>query len=195
MGRVQQPSGFFTRPPVRCESVNVPPIVSERLDLVWLSPAFIDAALNGRRDEAETILGAPLPDHFPGEDEPFLRLRREDMQRDPAWAPWLMRALVLRHPKRAMVGHAGFHGPPDRRGVAEIGYTVFPEHRRQGYAEEAASALMDWARRDHDVRRFRASVSPTNEPSLQMVRKLGFRQIGHQIDEIDGLELVFELKR
>jgi hypothetical protein len=36
---------------------------------------------------------------------------------------------------------------------------------------------------------------PTNEPSFHIIRKLGFRQIGHQIDEIDGLELVFELKR
>jgi len=36
-------------------------------------------------------------------------------------------------------------------------------------------------------------VSPDNEPSLNLVRKLGFAQTGSQIDEIDGLELVFEL--
>jgi [ribosomal protein S5]-alanine N-acetyltransferase len=37
-----------------------------------------------------------------------------------------------------------------------------------------------------------ASVSPRNPASLALVRSLGFRQVGKQIDEVDGLELVFE---
>jgi L-amino acid N-acyltransferase YncA len=42
------------------------------------------------------------------------------------------------------------------------------------------------------VRTVRASVSPGNVASLALVRSLGFRQVGEQWDEIDGLELVFE---
>ncbi len=34
-----------------------------------------------------------------------------------------------------------------------------------------------------------------NAPSLAMAAKLGFRQIGEQMDPEDGLELVFELLR
>jgi len=70
---------------------------------------------------------------------------------------------------------------------------VFPEHRRRGYAEEATRAMISWAGEQPGVRGIRASVSPDNEPSLNLVRKLGFVQTGSQIDEIDGLELVFEL--
>lgn len=99
-----------------------------------------------------------------------------------------------------MVGHAGFHGPPGINGLqagdaVEVGYTVFPEARGRGYAQEAALALMRWAEREHRVRRFVASVAPDNEPSLAIVEKLGFAQIGEQWDAEDGLELVFELTR
>jgi len=38
-------------------------------------------------------------------------------------------------------------------------------------------------------------VAPNNEPSLGLIRKLGFVQTGVQWDEIDGQELVFELQR
>jgi RimJ/RimL family protein N-acetyltransferase len=91
------------------------------------------------------------------------------------------------------VGHIGFHGPPDAGGRVEVGYTVLPERRRQGLATEACLALFAWARDEHGVARFRASVSPDNEPSLAVVQKLGFRQTGRQWDDVDGEELVFEL--
>jgi ribosomal-protein-alanine N-acetyltransferase len=74
-----------------------------------------------------------------------------------------------------------------------MGYTVMPDHRRRGYAVEAASGMMDWARRIHGVRRFRLSISPSNDPSLAMAAKMGFVRTGEQMDEEDGLEYVFEL--
>src|SRR5262249_9757717 len=51
----------------------------------------------------------------------------------------------------------------------------------------------DWAATKHGVRRFRASVGPWNKPSLGLVRGLGFRRVGVQIDEVDGKELGVEL--
>jgi RimJ/RimL family protein N-acetyltransferase len=43
------------------------------------------------------------------------------------------------------------------------------------------------------VRNFRASVAPDNVASLAIIGRLGFRQTGIQIDDVDGEELVFEL--
>jgi RimJ/RimL family protein N-acetyltransferase len=76
--------------------------------------------------------------------------------------------------------------------VAEIGYSLLPAFRGQGYAIEAVRAMFDWARRKHGVWRFRASVSPDNERSQRLIGKLGFVRIGEQWDEEDGLEWVFE---
>jgi RimJ/RimL family protein N-acetyltransferase len=177
--------------------VDVPPIRSERLDLVSLSPALVEAVLAGRREEAETQLSFPLPDLWPDDVAPFLRMRLEQMRRDPEAQKWLIRALVLRGDEQ-MIGHAGFHGPPGTTGLApgkaELGYTVYPPFRGRGYATEAAVALMDWAESE-GVRQFVASIGPWNEPSLAIARKLGFTQTGEQWDEEDGLELVFELDR
>ncbi len=176
----------------------VPPIRSPRLELVSFSPTILEALLAGRREEAEALFSVPLRPGWPDDDaEPLLRLRLGQMVEEPESQRWLVRALVRRH-DTVMIGHAGFHGPPGSHGLApgqaEFGYTVFPEYRGRGYATEAAVALMEWAKGE-GVRGFVASVAPSNEPSLAIVRKLGFVQTGEQWDDEDGLELVFELDR
>ena len=165
-----------------------------------MSPSFLAALLADRRDEAGALLGARLPDGWPDDhDERFLRLRVEQMRDDAEAQKWLVRALVLRVDGSPMIGHAGFHGPPGVNGlkkpaVVEIGYGVFPPFRGRGYATEAAAALIGWARPQPGVDGFVASVAPDNDPSLAIVRKLGFVESGEQWDDEDGLELVFELK-
>jgi RimJ/RimL family protein N-acetyltransferase len=178
--------------------VDVPAIRSDRLDLVSLSPAVIEAVFDGRPEEAERQLGFRVPGGFPDDDlEGLLRLRLGQMQSAPHSQQWLVRALVLRE-EGTMVGHAGFHGQPGTTGLdpgkAEIGYTVFKPFRGRGYATEAAVALMDWAE-EEGIHQFVFSIGPWNAPSLAIARKLGFTQTGEQWDEEDGLELVFELDR
>jgi RimJ/RimL family protein N-acetyltransferase len=166
--------------------------VTDRLELVPLSPAFLEAVISGRRTEAERIAGLSLPVGWPDEvDARWLRIRLEEMQK-PGWQTWLVRAMMAIGDRR-MVGHIGFHGPPDEIGRAEMGYTVFAEYRRRGYAAEAAMGMMDWACARHGVTRFYLAISPDNAPSLAMAAKLGFARIGEQMDEEDGLEYVFEL--
>jgi len=175
--------------------MSVASIQSARLELVSMSLPFVEAVLGGERDRAAALIGFPLPDDWPGENDRPLRYRRQQMHEDPSTQPWLLRAIVLREPAGVIVGHINFHGPPDARGAVEVGYTILPEHRRRGYATEAAEALFAWATREHGIRHFIASVSPENAPSLAVVRRLGFRQTGVQWDEEDGEELVFALVR
>jgi [ribosomal protein S5]-alanine N-acetyltransferase len=174
----------------------VKPIRTNRLELVPLSPRFLNALLAGRRAQAESAIGLGLPAAWPdGHDFGFLRLRRDQARADPAREEWLPYAIAL---DGRMIGHIGFHGPPGVNGpkkpdALEVGYTVFEPFRRQGYATEAVVGILAWAKEEHGVRHFVASVSPQNEPSLALVRRLGFRQTGTQWDDEDGEELVFEL--
>jgi RimJ/RimL family protein N-acetyltransferase len=57
---------------------------------------------------------------------------------------------------------------------------------------ECARDLIESAERLPQVSIVRASIAPGNTPSLRIAERLGFVQVGEQIDEIDGLELVFE---
>ena len=97
-----------------------------------------------------------------------------------------------------MVGHCGFHGSPGAAylepyapGGAEIGYTVFPPYRRNGYATEAVRGLMGWAAEAHGVPTFVLSIAPANEPSQAIARRLGFSVVGLYDDPEDGPEEVF----
>jgi len=168
------------------------------IELVPLTPEFIQAALDGRREKAADLLGMELPDEFPSEGEKgFLGLKLRQMRADAGFRIWCTHAVVL---GKQMIGHAGYHGPPGVNSThnpeaVEFGYRIYPPYRGRGYATEAARKLMDLAEERAGIRRFVLSVGPDNEPSLAIVRRLGFIQTGERMDEEDGRELVFELTR
>lgn len=163
-----------------------------------MTPEFLASVLQGRREEAAALLEVELPDEFPSKhDRGFLELRLRQMREDERFLTWCPSAVVL---DGLMIGHAGYHGPPGTNSTqnpeaVEYGYQIFPDHRGRGYATQAATMLMDLAEERAGIRHFVLAVSPENEPSLAIVRKLGFVRTGEQIDEEDGLEHIFELER
>jgi ribosomal-protein-alanine N-acetyltransferase len=175
-------------------------IRSERLELVSISPDFIEALLAERREDAENAATLTLPDGWPDtHDSGFLRFRLRQMRERPEIQQWFVYAVVLPEGERPMIGHAGFHGPPGVNAVkatdaVEVGYSVFEPYRRRGYATEVVRTLIDWASCEHGIRHFVASISPENGPSLALVSRLGFKRTGRHWDEEDGEELEFELR-
>lgn len=173
-------------------------IATPRLDLAPFSTAFLRASLAGDLDHAAALLDARLPADWPTYPETF-QLRRLQLEADPSLQPWLLRGMVVRA-TRQLVGHIGFHTGPDPEylrdiapGGIEVGYTVLAPFRRQGFATEAAIGLMHWARDQQGIQCFVVSIRPDNLPSLAMAAKLGFTRIGEHLDEVDGLEHVFQL--
>lgn len=175
---------------------HVPAIRTSRFELVSMSLEFMKALLAGHLDVAARELGAELADGMREDLANFLAYRIPALEARPGSQPWLGRSIVITHPdgRREVIGTIGFHAPPDETGRVEIGYRVEAAFRRRGVATECVGALLDWAEA-MDTHRFRASVAPHNVASLAIVRSLGFRQVGVQVDEIDGKELVFHLDR
>lgn len=161
-----------------------------------MSMAFMRALQAHDVDAASREMGAEVPAGMPDDLEHFLAYRIPDLQANRAIQPWLGRAIVWTHPdgRREAIGSIGFHAAPDEGGRVEIGYRVEPVFRRRGIATEAIRGLLDWAG-SNGIHRFRASVAPGNDASLAIITSLGFQQVGTQVDEIDGLEIVFELDR
>ena len=164
-------------------------IRTPRLELRLVPLAALEALIDRDAARAGEAMGLTLPRDFLDHPGPW-RFRQRQITENASSAPWLVR-LAVRRDDDAVVGHAGLHGPPED-GFVEAGYTVFPAHRRSGYAREAAAGLFTWAARDDRVERFRLSISPDNAASLGLAASLGFVQVGEQWDEEDGLELVLE---
>lgn len=165
-------------------------VLSDRLRLIALTgPVIADVIGNGCGVFLDHV-GVPYPVGWPAEDRNVLDRRSRQIAAGDDHR-WLIRAMVTRS-RPVMVGRIGFHGPPDENGMVEIGYRVDAAHRRQGFALEAATRLIEAAEEVASVSTVRASIAPDNEPSLRIAERLGFGRIGEQMDEIDGLELVFE---
>lgn len=158
------------------------------VELVRLDVATMAALLDGDLARASSLAGAPLTPYLL--DEAWLwRIRHDQLLADPAAADWVARAALV---EGRVVGHVGFHGPPDDAGMVEVAYSVDPLVRRRGHARRLLAAALAWAAEVPDVRTVRASISPDNVASLATLAPFGFTLVGDQWDDEDGLELVYE---
>lgn len=76
-----------------------------------------------------------------------------------------------------VVGDCGWFGPPDEDGEVEIGYGLAPSVRGSGVATAAVALLLGWVAAQ-GARSVRAEVLPGNAPSLRLLDRLGFGDIG-----------------
>jgi len=65
---------------------------------------------------------------------------------------------------------------PSLDGLPELGWAITPSKQGLGYATEALSAALDWAKRDRRWTKTACLISPENTPSIRVARKLGFTE-------------------
>lgn len=71
----------------------------------------------------------------------------------------------------------------------DIGFAFLPPYRARGYAREAAEAVLAWAAR-LGMRRVVAIVTPSNAPSIGLLRRLGFLHEGEIVQNDQTLLLM-----
>ncbi len=161
------------------------------VQILQLDAAALRALADGDLAAADRTSPVPLTPYLAGpECSRVWQFRAVQVVEDPASAAWIT-GVVWDPDRRLAVGRAGYHGPPEG-GVVEVGYSIDPQHRRQGYARAALRALVERAAREPGVTTVRASVSPDNVASRDLVLSEGFVPVGEQVDEEDGLELVYD---
>jgi ribosomal-protein-alanine N-acetyltransferase len=169
------------------------PTSPKQVRFVELSGTAMSALLDGDLGAASKMTGADLTEYFLIDNARWLwRYRIDQMAADPGNARWMVRQ-VATGPEGEVIGHAGFHGPPDETGMVEIGYSVAPEFRRQGYARAMLIELLRRASAEPTVKTVRATISPDNVASLATIAGFGFVEAGEQWDDEDGRELIFEV--
>jgi RimJ/RimL family protein N-acetyltransferase len=164
-----------------------------RVAILQLGPETLHALADGDLARANRSAPVALPEVFVAPDWiGTWRFRSAQVREDPMSAAWVTGA-IWDGASHLVVGKAGFHAPPDRHGMVEVGYAIVPEHRRRGYARAALEVLLERAAREPAVRVVRASVSPDNAASLGLIAQYGFVQVGEQWDDDDGLEIVYQV--
>lgn len=146
-----------------------------RLDLVPYDIDFCRAIVAGDRAVAAEWMGADLGAWPGGGELEFgfpgnLRAIREDSSA----LGWHGRALVVRM-HQAVAGSVNLKGRP-REGRVEVGWELERVYRGQGYAREAARAVVAYAFSYRDVREVVAEIDPANTPSITVAEAVGMRR-------------------
>jgi ribosomal-protein-alanine N-acetyltransferase len=89
------------------------------------------------------------------------------------YGAWLF---ILRE-SDCVIGGGGFKGAPDANRTIEIGYDIYEEYRRKGYATEAVLALINWARKTNGDIRITADCEVNNIASMKVLKKVGMKEI------------------
>jgi RimJ/RimL family protein N-acetyltransferase len=161
--------------------------------VVQLPAPVFRALADGDLRAANAMSPVPLTDYVAGPAwRGVWRMRSEQVEQDPANAEWVT-GVIWDERQQVAVGRAGYHGLPDAAGMVEIGYAVDPAYRRRGYARAALEVLLRRAAREPLVRTVRVSIRPDNEASCRLATRYGFRKVGEQWDDEDGLEVVYEV--
>jgi RimJ/RimL family protein N-acetyltransferase len=114
------------------------------------------------------------------------------VRKNPEVAKYLLRVAVLRE-SMEIIGSAGFHNLPDNNGMIEIGFGIDPAFQNKGYGKQLLHGMWNWVLKDQRVKTLRYTVSPSNLISKQIIKKLEFNLVGEQIDDVDGVEEIYEL--
>ncbi|HBE69400.1 MAG TPA: hypothetical protein DDW52_14740 [Planctomycetaceae bacterium] len=146
-------------------------LLTERLKLVL--PSVEEA-----RASVESLSPAEREHVSPEWLEQFLNAKESD--------PWIHGFAIVHREDSTEIGQCGFKGPPDEDGVVEIAYMVHPDQQGQGYATEAALALVQFAFSNDEVCIVRAHTLPEINASMRVLTKCGFQSVGMVNDPEDG---------
>ena len=107
--------------------------------------------------------------------------------------PWVCGFVMVHRASDAVVGSCGYKSPPGHDGIVEIAYGVDPDHQGQGYATEAAKAMVAYAFASGRVRTVRAHTRPEPSQSTRVLTKCGFERLGEVVEPEDGLVWRWEI--
>lgn len=163
-------------------------IHTPRLKLVASSIEHLLCELNSP-EKLGGLLDAEVPSSWPPGfyDRDAMQFFLENAQNGgdaiAGWNGWYAMRHAAESTRPRLVASAGYFGPPSTEGIVEIGYSVVPEERAQGFATEMVQALVKRALEDSRVKQLVAEAADTNVGSIKVLARCAFVKIGPGRDE------------
>jgi RimJ/RimL family protein N-acetyltransferase len=85
---------------------------------------------------------------------------------------------VIRRADDQVIGDVGFMGPPDATGAVSVGCAITKDARGQGYATEALSTVLEWARGQSGLTCVLADTTRSNLASQRLLERVGLHRVG-----------------
>ena len=92
--------------------------------------------------------------------------------------------LIIKKDTKEIIGDIGFKGYNLESQNIDLGYGIISEERRNGYAEEAARQLINWALKFDFVNEITANCLNTNFQSINLLKKLNFSEVNENENTI-----------
>jgi RimJ/RimL family protein N-acetyltransferase len=163
-----------------------------------MTMGMVEAVLQGRRDEAEALARAGMPERWPNHEliERAFALTLDSIRADPEGRLWGARVMVAggEDAPRRVVGSIVFRGAPHADGASEIAYGVEEGSQGRGYATEGVGASVAWALEQRGVRAVQATTFAWHRASVRVLEKIGMTAVGSREHETMGEMLVYEVR-
>jgi RimJ/RimL family protein N-acetyltransferase len=148
-------------------------IESDRILMRSLQQLDAEELFSYRRDADVNRYQGWIP-ACPDDVEVFIRTRVSPEFDQPG--TWHQLVLILKESGR-IAGDIGIHFIDEDQ--VELGITLAQNFQGKGLATEALSAVIRLLFNDLKKHRIIASVDPRNDPSVRLIKRLGFRQEAH----------------
>ena len=148
----------------------MPYLITKRLKLIPFSLNLVQTILENKVALSD-LIGVKVHTEWPQRDfEEILPLLYELFRQDPSLSDWV--TILIHTADNTIIGDAGFKDKPNHAREIEIGYSVIPAYRQQGYAYEAAKALVKWAFKQDSVKLIKADCDIGNVASSYIKKNL-----------------------
>jgi len=161
------------------------PLGTERLTLRLMTPADVDDvhSYQSREDVSRYLLFGPR-----SRDEVAAKLVTYATATTLANDGDVLELAVELHASPGagarVIGNSYFQIASVKNSRAEIGWTLHPDFMGQGYATEAAEAVLGLAFDRLRLHRVCAELDPRNDASIRLCRRLGMREEAHFVADL-----------
>ncbi|MEW8995915.1 GNAT family N-acetyltransferase [Clostridium sp.] len=119
-----------------------------------------------------------------------------------SWINWLNKKFNINEPfiilaieyktEHKCIGVVGVHAKAEIDNEVEILYSISDNYQGNGYATEAAKALIQWIFENTELKYLTAIVKPENISSKTVIKKLGFNYVDNRVVLYDGQMCKFD---
>jgi RimJ/RimL family protein N-acetyltransferase len=165
------------------------------LKLVPWTLELVDAFIANDQAAAEHAFGVRFPEPFgpPPETGDVLQFFRDAIEHDASDGAFVVRMMV-RTEDRVAVGNIGLVAPDDA-GRSMYGYSVYPEFEGNGYASEAAKAIVEFGLAVDAVTTVYATIPVGHVASEKVSTRAGLVNTGVQVEDEGMILNVWERRR